>query len=212
MEQPLAWQFQMATRRRGQDRVSALGLLARFTRVLQFSTLRKEAALFNIALSTSKHPASSVQHRQDNHRLRRVCNTYRNGRLDPRSYKTRGHQAQRAPTKGEASRVPLVPLIFKIAASPVSSDSSTGYRTLLSHRSRPSPNHLNCFRGRFWARCNEGKRKRILSKDKLALFVDIQRRQPGGTAAMKQQLRVRLERIHPVCISLLEFVAQAGLF
>lgn len=90
--------------------------------------------------SISKHPtqpspASNVHHPQDNHRLRRVCNTYcRNGRLDLRSYKTREHQEQRVPAQGQDSRDSLTPLISssRLLLPP-------GTRTLLSHTSHPAP-------------------------------------------------------------------------
>jgi hypothetical protein len=88
---------------------------------------------------TQPSPASNVYHLQDNHRLRRVCNTYcRNGRLDLRSYKTRGHQEQRVPAKGQDSGDPITPLIsllhpqYRYILPP-------GTRTLLSHASRPAP-------------------------------------------------------------------------
>jgi hypothetical protein len=106
-------------------------------------------------------------------------------------------------------------LIFQIAASPVSSGSPTvcphpsfahkpsRARTIwIITASQSSPSTLQ--RGR--------AERRILRDETLALSADIQKRQPGGTAAMKQQVRVRLERIDPVCLSLLEFVARAGLF
>ena len=92
------------------------------------------------AFSISKRPtqpstASNVHHPQDNYRLRRLCNTYCcNGRLDLRLYKTRGHQKQCVPAKGQDSRDPLKPLLSssRLLLPP-------GTRTLLSHTSRPAP-------------------------------------------------------------------------